>query len=320
MPAFDFSAVGFLVMDVLCRGADEMPPAGGALFVDQIHVTVAGTAGGTAVDCALLGLKGQIVARVGEDDMGDFLVTRMQRFGLDVGQVQKDTSVQTSTSMLPIDSKGVRRAYFVPGTSRTFTLDAAQMDAALNAEIIHLGGTGLLDSFDGAPSLEFLKKAKALGRTTVFDLILADSNTIEKVAPLLPYIDYFVPSIVEASAMAGRDEPSEVARWFRNQGVGNAILTLEDEGVYVDPREGDAFRCPAHRIDPVDTTGCGDSFTAGIITGIAKGWDIRQSARFANTVAALVASGLGSQGILTSFDETIAAMQSMPLRDEGQAG
>lgn len=320
MPTFDFSAVGFLVMDVLCRGADEMPPAGGALFVDQIHITVAGTAGGTAVDCALLGLNGQIVARVGEDDMGDYLVTRMKGFGLDVGQVQRDPAVQTSTSMLPIDSQGVRRAYFVPGTSRTFSLDAAQMDAALDARIIHLGGTGLLDSFDGAPSLEFLKKAKALGRTTVFDLILADSNTIKNVAPLLPYIDYFVPSIVEASAMADQDDPVEIARWFKNQGVGNAILTLEDEGVYVDPRDGDPFRCPAHQIDVVDTTGCGDSFTAGIITGLCKGWDIRQSARFANAVAALVASGLGSQGILASFDKTMEAMQSMPLRNENRTG
>ena len=81
-------------------------------------MTVAGTAGGTAVDCALLGLNGQIVARVGEDDMGDFLVSRMSRFGLDVAQVQRDPSVQTSTSMLPIDSKGVRRAFLCPAHRR----------------------------------------------------------------------------------------------------------------------------------------------------------------------------------------------------------
>ncbi|WP_419908357.1 carbohydrate kinase family protein [Hoeflea sp.] len=314
MPKFDFSAVGFLVLDVLCRGADEMPPAGGALFVDQIHMTVAGTAGGTAVDCALLGLNGQIVARVGKDDMGDFLVSRMSRFGLDVGQIQRDPSLQTSTSMLPIDSDGVRRAFFAPGASRTFTLDERQMEAALDAQIIHLGGTGLLDSFDGTPSLELLKRAKEHGRTTVFDLILADANTIEKVAPLLPHIDYFVPSIVEASAMAGIEGPGDVARWFKDRGVRNAVLTLEDKGVFVDPHEGGAFHCPAHAIDVVDTTGCGDSFTAGIITGIAKGWDIRRSARFANAVAALVAGGLGSQGTLESFDMALQAMENLPLK------
>ncbi|MEM6462005.1 MAG: sugar kinase [Pseudomonadota bacterium] len=315
MPKFDFSAVGFLVLDVLCRGADNMPPSGGATFVDQIHMTVAGTAGGTAVDCALLGLDGQIVARVGKDDMGDFLISRMSRFGLDVRQVQRDQSLQTSTSMLPISSRGDRRAFFVPGASRTFTLDPAQTEAALDADIIHLGGTGLLDSFDGEPSLQFLKGAKELGRTTVFDLILADATTIEKVAPLLPFIDYFVPSIVEASAMAAMEDPADVARWFKNQGVGNAILTLEDKGVYVDPQDGDAFICPAHRIDVIDTTGCGDSFTAGIIAGISRNWDIRRSARFANAVAALVAGGLGSQGKLTSFDTALDAMESLPLND-----
>jgi sugar/nucleoside kinase (ribokinase family) len=64
----------------------------------------------------------------------------------------------------------------------------------------------------------------------------------------------------------------------------------------------------------VDTTGCGDSFTAGVIVGLAKGWDLRESCRFANTVAAHVALGLGSQGKLASFDATVTAMNSWPLR------
>ena len=55
----------------------------------------------------------------------------------------------------------------MPGTSKTFALNTAQMEAALDADIIHLGGSGLLDSFDGAPSLALLEKAKELDRKTV---------------------------------------------------------------------------------------------------------------------------------------------------------
>lgn len=314
MPTYDFTAVGFLVIDVLCRYASEMPPPGGATFVEEAAMTVAGTAGATALDCAILGLKGQISARVGLDPMGEFLLAEMKKHGLDTGLVQIDDEVQTSTSLLPIRPDGSRAAFFVPGTSRTFLPTEGEIERILDAKIVHLGGTGLLDAFDGAPSTELLRRAKELGRITVFDLILANPATVEKVMPLLPYIDYFVPSIHEAAAMAGVSEPAEVARWFKSHGVKTAILTLEGDGVYVDPENGDPFHLPSHDIDVVDTTGCGDSFTAGVIVGLAKGWDIREVCRFANSVAAHVAMGLGSQGKLTSFDATVDAMNTWPLR------
>ncbi len=314
MPNYDFSAVGFLVIDVLCRYADDMPPPGGATFVQEATMTVAGTAGATALDCAILGLKGQISARVGRDAMGDFLLADMQKRGLDTRLVQIDDHVQTSTSLLPIRPDGSRSAFFVPGTSKTFLPTEAEVQEILDARIIHLGGTGLLDAFDGAASVDLLKRAKELGRTTVFDLILANPATFEKVLPLLPYIDYFVPSIHEAAAMAGVSDPAEVAAWFKARGVKNAILTLEGDGVYVDPEHGAPFHLPSHQIEVVDTTGCGDSFTAGVIVGLAKGWDLREVCRFANTVAAHVAMGLGSQGKLASFDATVEAMNTWPLR------
>ena len=315
MTTFDFSAIGFSVLDVLGRYATEMPPPGGATFIEQIRMTVAGTAAATAVDCAILGLNGRIVARVGHDDMGDFMISKMQQFGLNTDLVQRDDEKQTACSMLPILPNGARAAFFVPGATETFTISPDDMDAVLDARIIHLGGTGLLTAFDGAPSLDLLKRAKALGRTTAFDLILANAETAALVEPLLPYIDYFVPSIEEASNMAGVRDPAEVARWFKERGVGNVLLTLEGDGVFVDPSEGEPFRLPSHKIDVVDTTGCGDSFTAGVIVGVSKGWDLRKTARFANTVAAKVAMGLGSDGKLTSLEDTLEAMESWPLRD-----
>ena len=315
MPSFDFTAVGFLVLDILGRPADEFPPEGGATFIDEVTMTVAGTAGATALDCAILGLNGQLSARVGQDVMGDFLVANMREHGLNTDLVQRDATVQTSCSMLPIRPNGARAAFHVPGTSTTFLPTPAEVDRVMDADIVHLGGTGLLTAFDGEPSLELLKRAKSLDRLTVFDLILANPETVEKVEPLLPFIDYFVPSIDEAAAMSGGSGPEEVAAWFKQRGVKNAILTLEGHGVFVDPADGDPFRQPAHQVDVVDTTGCGDSFTAGIIVAIAKGWGIRDCARFANAVAAQVAMALGSQGRLSSFDSAVEAMNTWPLRE-----
>ncbi|WP_299956786.1 carbohydrate kinase family protein [uncultured Roseobacter sp.] len=311
----DLSAVGFVVLDTLCAHADAMPPKGGATFVRQMTMTVAGTAGATALDCAMLGLDVQVATELGHDPMGEWLLSAMTAAGIDTGLISRNRDVQTAMSMLPIATDGARSAFFVPGTSNTFTLDDAGIEAACNARIVHLGGTGLLAAFDGERSLTLLKRAKELGRTTVFDLILANEETIALVEPLLPYIDYFVPSIEEARAMAGGGSPAEVASWFKARGIKNALITLEGDGVWVDPEQGDAFQLPAHDIDVVDTTGCGDSFTAGVIVGLAKGWNLTQTARFANTVAAHVASGLGSQGVLKDFEQTYATMENWPLKE-----
>ena len=314
MTTYDVSSVGFAVLDILGRPVTRIPEGGRADFIEEIRMTVAGTAAATGMDCAILGLKTRMVTTVGADEMGDFLVSKMQSYGMETSLVRRDSSVQTSATILPVRPNGERPALHVPGTAATFSLANADIDAALDAQIVHLGGTGLLKSFDGAPSLAFLKRAKDLVRTTTFDLIQANPETVELVKPLLPYIDYFIPSIDEAAEMAEVKNPTEVARYFKDHGVKNAILTLGGDGVYVDPAEGAPFTLPAHDIDVVDTTGCGDSFSAGIIVGLTKGWDIRECARFASAVAAKVAMGLGSDGKLTSFDDTIDAMNTLPLK------
>ena len=319
----DVSAIGFLVLDTYCRPAESMPPAGGATFVQEIRMAPSGTAGGTAMICGLLGLQTQLVTQVGTDDAGDWLVQKLAtKCNVQTHLITRNTTgVQTACSMLPIRSTAERAAFFCPGTAYTFELsEPAAVEQALQAKIIHLGGTGLLPKFDGPPSVALLQRAKELDRTTVLDLILANAETQALVQPLLPYIDYFCPSIEEAAALAGlehsRDAPT-ISKFFKNMGVHNVILTMDKDGVYVDPHDGKAFSLPAHDITVVDSTGCGDSFTAGVIVGLIKGWPLKDTVAFANGVAAQVASGLGSDGggdKIKSIEDTLAFIKATPLR------
>ena len=92
-------------------------------------------------------------------------------------------------------------------------------DQVFDAPIIHLGGTGLLKKLDGPASVTLLKEAKARGRTVTFDLIAASAETIGIVAPLLPYIDYFMPSIEEAKDMSGQSTPEDCANFYLDRGA-----------------------------------------------------------------------------------------------------
>ena len=103
---------------------------------------------------------------------------------------------------------------------------------------------------------------------------LATPATTEVLRPSLPYVDYFVPSIEDASTMSGHSKPEDVARFFLDLGVGSCLLTMGGDGCLVATADG-MFRLPAFDIDVTDTTGCGDAFTAGLIAALNHGWDMR---------------------------------------------
>lgn len=314
MPRFDVSSIGLCDVDLLGRPITHIPPEGKLELINQIRMTVAGTAGATAMDCGILGVSVQGVFTVGKDDLGDYICSKLTGFGVDCSLIKRTDKAQTSASILPIPKSGGRPALHVTGASAIFNVDESEYDAVLDAKIIHVGGTGLLQSFDGEPTVRLLKKAKELGRTTTFDLIGASAKTFALVEPCLPYIDYFIPSIEEAGEMSGLTDPKAIAQFYKDRGVKNAVLTMGGDGVYVSPETGEDFTLPAYDIEVIDTTGCGDSFSAGIIVGLIKGWDLYQSARFASAVAAKVVMGLGSDGKLVSFEDTIHTMNTLKTK------
>ena len=312
-PKHDVSVVGLYCIDVLGRPVTAIPEGGNATFIDQIRLTVAGTAGGTIVDCAKLGLDALAVGAVGDDEKGRFVLDTLEGFGISTGRMQRHKGVHTAASILNVRPNGERPCLHVRGASDVLLLTEADYPEVLDARFVHMGGNGLLGRMDGTPTASLLEAAKRLGRTTTFDLIFATAELMEKLRPAMPFVDYFVPSIEEATALCGRTDPLDAARFFLDLGVGTCVLTMGGDGCVVINADT-VIRLPAHDIDVVDTTGCGDAFTAGFIAGLHRGWDLERAARLGGTCGALVAGGLGSDAGIIDWDHTVASMDTIPLR------
>lgn len=311
---YDVSVIGLYILDVLGRPVTRIPDRGGIDFIEEIRLTVAGTAGGTVIDTAKLGLRSLAVGAVGTDEKADFVLATMEKHGIDISAMQRLEGVPTSSTILNVRPNGDRPALHVRGASDHFDVPPAAYDQVFAAPIVHLGGTGLLRKLDGEPSRVLLREAKARGCTTTFDLLGTNPRTLAIVEPLLPFVDYFMPSIEEARDMAGQATPDDCAKFFLDRGTTCCVFTLGGDGAFLAHRDGTTLSVPAYAINVVDTTGCGDAFDAGFITALHHKMDPEASMRFAQAAAALVASGLGSDAGIVSFEATQAWAETHRVR------
>mgnify|MGYP001253649562 CR=1 FL=1 len=305
---YDVSVIGLYILDILGRPVTRIPDRGNVEFIEEIRLTVAGTAGGVVVDTAKLGLKSLAVGAVGNDEKGEFVIDTMARMGIDTSAMQRLVGVPTSATMVNVRPNGDRPALHVRGASDHFDVTSDMYDQVFDAPIVHLGGTGLLRRLDGDRSVVLLQEAKRRGCTVTFDLIAASYETANLVLPLLPHIDYFMPSIEEARDMSRQKTVADCAKFYLDHGAKTCVFTLGAEGAYYASSDGTRLHVPAYDIDIVDTTGCGDGFDAGFIAALHHQMNVEESILFAQTVAGLVASGLGSDAGVKSFEHTAETM------------
>jgi sugar/nucleoside kinase (ribokinase family) len=311
---YDVSVIGLYILDILGRPVNRIPERGNVDFIEEIRLTVAGTAGGTVVDTAKIGLKSLAVGAVGDDEKADWVLMTLEKYGADVSAMQRLSGIPTSATILNVRPNGERPALHVRGASDHFDVPPSAYAQVFDAPIIHLGGTGLLKRLDGPASLTLLKEAKKRGRTVTFDLIAASAETLAIVEPLLPFIDYFMPSIEEARDMSGKSSPEDCARFYLDRGTGCCVFTLGGEGAFYAHKDGTRLTSPAYEVKVMDTTGCGDAFDAGFIAGLHHKMDVETSLRFAQAAAGLVATGLGSDAGIRSFDHTMRVMKDWKVK------
>lgn len=301
------TAIGTYIVDVLGRPVSELPRGQHSLLLDEIRMTAAGTAGGTAVDLARLGARVTAAASIGTDLVGDFLVLALQKDGIDTTHMVRRDGVQTSATILPIHPDGSRPAWHVPGANMLFTA-ADVPDAALQgADAVHLGGLTALPGVDGAPAGALLAKARAAGAITTADCLgVRGDDPSALLAQVLPYVDLFMPNDGEAMAITGAADALTAARELRDLGAATVIVKCGPDGAVI--ADADGMRAipglPVERV--VDTTGCGDAFCAGVIVARCAGWPVDDAARLGCATGALNVRALGSDAGARDVAEALA--------------
>jgi sugar/nucleoside kinase (ribokinase family) len=311
---YDYASIGFYTFDCLGWPFTEVPPGGGTNFIDELTLAVSGAAGTAAIAASKMGLKTLAVGGVGSDLMGDWVLQRLQHFGVDTSAMQQQKGWKTSSSIVTTRRDGSRPALHMKGATANFYVDDTMMSQVIDAKVVHIGGIGLMKKMDTSRNAELMKRAKQNGAVTTVDIFAGSKDDMPAVAMVLPHTDYFMPSIEEAQALTGLEDMGEIARHFIGLGVKCCVFTLGGDGAYYHHADGSRFKIPAFDIAVKCTCGCGDAFNAGFAVGLIKGLDPQTTVRFAQATSALNATGLGSQAGVESFEHTLNFMKTTKVK------
>ena len=296
-------ALGVHVVDVLLRPVEEIPEGQGGQLVEQIRITPAGSAGGTALTLAKLGAQVASAGAIGEDELGRVLVELLAGWGVDTSLLVRREAIQTSASVLPIRPDGSRPAFHVVGANGTYNSSDAPWAQIAAADFLHLGAPEFMGGEEAAKILAF---ARENGTVTSADLLAPGEQAagiVDWVGPAFEHLDYLLPNEEQVLGLTGAEHVSEGARALIDRGVGCVAATCGERGAVVVDGENEEL-VPAFEVEVVDTTGCGDAFSAGFIRAISLGRTPREAGVLGCAAAALVAGGLGSD--YGDFDLAVA--------------
>ena len=282
--------MGVHVLDVLVRPVERIPEGQGGELVEQIRITAAGSAGGFALVLGKLGADVRSAGAIGGDAAGEMLVSLLERDGVDTSLLVRRTDVQTSATVLPIRPNGDRPALHVVGANGGYGLDDVPWDALADCTHLHLGGPEFMG---GEVAAQILSKAREHGAVTSADILAPGEGLLDWIGAALPELDYVLPNEEQVLALTGKDDLAEGCRELVSRGAGCVAATRGADGVLIVDADSEES-VPAFEIDVVDTTGCGDAFSAGFLRGLSLGRERREAALLGCATAAQVAQGLGT--------------------------
>jgi sugar/nucleoside kinase (ribokinase family) len=289
---------------------DGMDFSGDTRRVECIELASGGDCLNVAVALKRLGCTVSFAGKAGRDHWGDFLVSVMDRAGIDHRGLRRTGQVGTCTVVVAINSQGERIFFYYGGANDLFGPQDIEFGLVEEADAVYLGGTYLLPLLDGEGAAALFRSARAHGKLTSMDVTWDTTGRwLSVIAPCLPYLDWFMPSAKEAERITGKHLPDEMAAFLQGQGVSNVVIKLGKSGCFVLPEAGPGFTVKAYPARVVDTTGAGDSFVAGFLAGLLRGWQPQRCARLACAVAALNIRHVGATAGVPTFEEAIDFME-----------
>lgn len=202
----------------------------------KANVSTGGAVANTGLAMKKLGANVSLMGKVGRDEFGDMICEILKKYDAESGMIRSE-EVSTSYSVV-LAIPGIDRIFLHnPGANDTFCADDVKDESLEGASLFHFGYPTLMKSMyenDGEELVSLFKKVKNKGIATSLDLSAVDSDSeAGKVnwelilAKVIPYVDFFVPSVEELCFMLDRNTFNEWQKRANGQDITD-VIDIED--------------------------------------------------------------------------------------------
>jgi ribokinase/sulfofructose kinase len=253
-----------------------------------------GPAANFACAASQLGLSVASVATVGMDQDGDLIKADFQRFGVDVSLLSFQADYQTPFTVILIDGSG-ERAIVVPDYKEQYAMDTLSTTLARTRSLYMM--PVMFTDF-----LHLAMRAREIGVEVMVDIEANHQLTSVQFDQVLQYVTIASFNQSGFRRFTGSEPTLEAARNLLSKSLHTVVISMGKDGSLATTGDENA-QCPAYTVPVVDTTGAGDAFNAGFMTGTFMSMNLDDRLRFANAVAALKIQHPGTRGHLPDIHE-----------------
>ena len=259
----------------------------------KMEIIPGGSSANTVAGLAALGGKGAFVGRVADDDNGASYIAQTIGSGVE-SFITKGSGIT-----------GHAITFISPDLERTFAthlgaaldLSPDNVDESLisSSSLLHL--EGYLFEADNLRQVCFKAMNAAKSAGTLVSIDLADPGLIERAGAVLDEaVDNFADIVFvnESEALKFTGNSDEEALHLLAERCSYAVVKLGERGSLI-KTAGNTVKIPSYRVDVVNTNGAGDMYAAGILYGLAKGFDPEKAGRIGSYAASLVVASPGAR-------------------------
>lgn len=281
---------------------NNFPAPGETILGGRFLMNAGGKGANQAVAAARLGGMVTFVGKIGDDIFGKQAVQQLEDEGINVDYVAVDPENPSGVALITVDRKGENSIVVAPGSNGT--LSASDFDKAIaeleNSEFV------LMQLEIPIPTVEHIAGLAAQNHKKV---VLNPAPAAVLTDELLKNLYVITPNETEAELLTGikvtdKQSALKAASVLHQKGVEIVIITLGASGAFL-LANGKSEIIGAPKVEAIDTTAAGDTFSGALVVALSEGKTIQESIAFANKAASISVTRIGAQSSVPFRKELI---------------
>jgi len=287
---FDCLGLGIAPVDILMQ-LKGYPTAGGKADAEKTTIQGGGPIPTAMVTLARLGKNPALLAAVGDDIFGKFVIDELNNENVDTSLIvikKKPSAFAVGW----VEKKSGRRS-IVLDLNISVTSHDIKLNKLPNVRAVHLDGRFM------PACLKLARWAKG-NNVPVFMDVGSIRNDVSR---LFPYVDHLICADEYALPYTGRKHIKDAIKKLKTKCNGTVVVTSGIKGsIGFEESEGFA-RQKAFRVKAVDTTGAGDVYHGAYIFGFLSGMDLKNRMLTASAAAAIKCTKPGGRTAIPTYNQ-----------------